>query len=82
MVVYLIHIVRPTVFVMTLAYWCPVKSCSKECKLTRGLTQHINAFHCQQPLVSDQGPLSKTAFQRWTHPQLTGESVSHLCWLF
>lgn len=65
---------------MSLAYQCPIKSCPKECKSAWGLTQHINSFHRQQSPVSGQHASPLVDVRRWTHPRLTGEQVSHLCW--
>jgi hypothetical protein len=59
-------------FVMSLAYHCPVSGCSKECKSSRGLMQHVNSFHRQTSPVSCSGELPGPTSVRWTHPTLTG----------
>lgn len=60
---------------MFLAYRCPVNSCTKECKSSRGLMQHVNSFHRQQSPTSGPGESSSPTSTRWTHPTLTGKQL-------
>ncbi len=75
-VLYAVLITTYCIFlVMSLAHRCPVSGCSKECKTTCGLSQHVNLIHHQQSPTSSRtspGELIGSTSTRWTHPTLTG----------